>query len=191
MELKTEHGEEPTTGLKASLLLEMLPDQVQLTDAQDMGSKKLEYDTFKAKIKLTAHVQSDYPTSAHEHWRDAALRRGRERRGGRGALDVWRQPLCEIWKLTCPMYGSCWTCGGNHFSRECPKGDGGGIEGGDKNSGKAMKCVNCGGFGHRAAQCPTSVREIEYDEEEEGHGDVENVSGGWDIFSLEKGRRQQ
>ena len=74
------------------------------------------------------------------------------------------------------MYGSCWTCGGNHFSRECPKGDGGGVKGGGKNSGKAMKCYKCGGFGHRAAQCPTSVREIEYDEEEEGHGDVESVS---------------
>ena len=89
------------------------------------------------------------------------------------------------------MYGSCWTCGGNHFSRECPKGDGGGLKGGGKKSGKAMKCYNCGGFGHRAAQCPTSVREIEYDEEEEGHGDVESVSEGWDIFGLEEGRRQQ
>ena len=54
-----------------------------------------------------------------------------------------------------------------------------------------MKCLNCGGFGHRAAQCPTSVREIEYDDEEEGHGDVESVSEGWDIFGLEEGRRQQ
>ena len=80
------------------------------------------------------------------------------------------------------MYGSCWTCGGNHFSRECPKGDGNGAKGGGKNSGKAMKCFNCGGFGHRAAQCPTSVREIEYDDEEEGHGDVESVSEGWDIL---------
>ena len=94
-------------------------------------------------------------------------------------------------KLTSPMYGSCWTCGGNHFSRECPKGDGNGAKGGGKNSGKTMKCFNCGGFGHRAAQCPTSVREIEYDDEEEGHGDVESVSEGWDIFGLEEGRRQQ
>ena len=80
------------------------------------------------------------------------------------------------------------SCGGNHFSRECPKGDGNGAKGGGKNSGKAMKCFNCGGFGHHAAQCPTSVREIEYDDEEEG---VESVSEGWDIFGLEEGRRQQ
>ena len=76
-------------------------------------------------------------------------------------------------KLTSPMYGVCWTCGDNHFSRECLESDGSGEKGGGKNSGKAMKCFNCGGFGHRAAQCPTSVREIEYDDEEEEHGDVE------------------
>ena len=51
VELKKEHGEEPTTGLKASLLLEMLPDQVQLTVAQGLSSKKLDHDTLKAKIK--------------------------------------------------------------------------------------------------------------------------------------------
>ena len=62
MELKKEHGEEPTTGLKASLLLEMLPHQVQLTVAQGLRSKKLDYDTLKAKIKLMANVQSDYST---------------------------------------------------------------------------------------------------------------------------------
>ena len=62
MELKKEHGEEPTTGLKASLLLEMLPDQVQLTVAQGLSSKKLDYDTLKAKIELMASVQSDYST---------------------------------------------------------------------------------------------------------------------------------
>ena len=33
-EPKKEHGEEPTTGLKASLLLEMPPDQVRPTVVQ-------------------------------------------------------------------------------------------------------------------------------------------------------------
>ena len=45
-----------------------------------------------------------------------------------------------------------------------------------------MKWYNCSGFGHRTAQCPTSVREIEYDVEEEGHGDVESVSEGEGTF---------
>ena len=34
VELKEEHREEPTAGLKASLLLEMLPDQLQVRVAQ-------------------------------------------------------------------------------------------------------------------------------------------------------------
>ena len=49
-------------GLKASLLLEMLLDQVQLTVALDMSSKKLDYDTLQAKMKLMASVQNDYST---------------------------------------------------------------------------------------------------------------------------------
>ena len=60
--LKREHGEEPTQGLKAALLLEMVPDQVQMTLAQGMSTKKLDYDALKAKIKLMANVQQDYAT---------------------------------------------------------------------------------------------------------------------------------
>ena len=40
--LKREHGEEPTPGLKASLLPEMLPDSVQLTVAQGMPGRRLD-----------------------------------------------------------------------------------------------------------------------------------------------------
>ena len=60
--LKREHGEEPTLGLKASLVLEMLPESVQLTVAQGMSSRKLDYDLLKAKIKLMANIQMDYST---------------------------------------------------------------------------------------------------------------------------------
>ena len=74
-------------------------------------------------------------------------------------LDLRRQPLFE----------------------ELPKSDGS-VKGGGKNSGKATKCRDCGGFGHRAAQCFSSVREIEHDEEEETHGDVESVSEGLKHF---------
>ena len=90
-------------------------------------------------------------------------------------------------------YGSCWTCGGSLFSRECPKGDGGGggMKGGGKNNWKAIKCFDCRGVVHRAAHCPTSVPEVEYEEEDGGHGDVESVSEGWDIFGLEEGMRRQ
>ena len=64
--------------------------------------------------------------------------------------------------------------GTNHFSRECPKGDdGAGVKGGGKNNGKVTTCFNCGAVEHRAAPCATSVREVEYEEEEDGgKGDV-------------------
>ena len=109
VELKKEHGEEPTTGLKASLLLEMLPDQVQLTVAQGLSSKKLDFDTLKAKIKLMANVQSDYSTPQpmdtvemqcyDEDVNVEAVRsaeRKRERSIVRDMLDVWWQSLCQI-----------------------------------------------------------------------------------------------
>ena len=109
VELKKEHGEEPTTGLKASLLLEMLPDHVQLTVAQGVGSKKLEYDTLKAKIKLMANVQSDYSTpqpmdigemqccDEDVNVEAVGVQKGkRERSSVWNVLGVWRKPLCEI-----------------------------------------------------------------------------------------------
>ena len=45
VELQKEHGEEPATKLRTSLLLEILPDQVQLAVAQGLSSKKFDYDT--------------------------------------------------------------------------------------------------------------------------------------------------
>ena len=43
------------------------------------------------------------------------------------------------------------------------------------------------GSGKRAAPCPTSVREVECEEDGGEHGDVEGLS----IFGLEEGMRQQ
>ena len=66
------------------------------------------------------------------------------------------------------------------------------MKGGGKHNLRATTCFNCGGVGHRAAQRPTSVREVEHEEEEDGgHGDVVSVSEGWDIFGLEEGTRLQ
>ena len=153
--LKKEHGEEPTTGLKASLLLEMLPDHAQLTVAQGMSSKKLDYDTLKAKIKLMANVQIDYATpkpmdigetetNEGEDWVDVV---GMQKGKGKG-----------------PQLGSCWTCGGSHFARDCPKGYGKGKKGGgkgeEKGKGKGKStgpmfgsCWTCGG-NHFSRECP-------------------------------------
>ena len=38
-------------------------------------------------------------------------------------------------------FGTCWTCGGTHVARECPKGaaGGGGIKGGERSTAKANK----------------------------------------------------
>ena len=49
--LKKEHGEEPTMGLKASLVLEMLPEGAQMTILQGMDTKKLDYEALKGKLK--------------------------------------------------------------------------------------------------------------------------------------------
>ena len=58
-----------------------------------------------------------------------------------------------------PMFGSCFSCGGAHFARECPKGGGKG--------GKGTSCATCGGKGHRAEQCPSQVSAVEQGEEED------------------------
>ena len=157
--LKREHGEEPTAGLKASLLLEMLPESVQLTVAQGMSSRRLDYDSLKAKVKLMSTVQMDYSTpkpmdigEAEEHFdmyedeyvEDVGSRKGK----GKG-----------------PQFGSCWVCGGAHFSRDCAKaaGKGGkasskGSAGKSKGKGKSLgpmfgSCWTCGGA-HFASECP-------------------------------------
>ena len=187
----------------------MLPDQVQLTVAEGISSKKLEYDALKAKIKLMANVQSDYAVDIGEMQCydedvnvEAVEGAERERSSVLNVLDVWWQPLWEILSKGLQQgserfrqkrregqgqgqreadRSDVWVLldlRREPLSRECPKGERDGVKGG----GKAMKCYSCSGVGHRAAQCPTSVREIEYDEDEEGHGHVESVSEGWDIF---------
>ena len=109
VELKEEHREEPTAGLKASLLLEMLPDQVQVAVAQRLTSMKVDYDTLKAQIKLMASAHTGFLTPpARGHWNDGIPGRQRVRRGGgdaegrrgrsveRNKLDVRPEPLCEV-----------------------------------------------------------------------------------------------
>ena len=210
--LNKEHGETVPVGLKAALLMEMLPDNVQMTIAQGMA-KKIDYDSLKAKIRLMASVHTEMATpkpmdvdALHEHaecgshgggdWGEVqAVAKGKGRGSG-------------------PMFGSCWTCGGPHFSRECPqngkgaKGFGknatkGDMAGKGKGKGKFRSpmygaCWLCGGE-HFQADCPhgqmkgggkskgkgKALREVD---EEEGYEveDVGGISECWSISEVEE-----
>ena len=132
-----EHGEAPTAGLKSPLLLET--DQVQVTVAQGLSSKKMVHDTLKAKIKPMASVQTDQSTPQPVDTAGMGYRDGSEHVEAVGMPSgEGKGPSCGTsWTCggnhcarSCPkgnsqVFGSCWTCGGNHFSRECPKGDAG------------------------------------------------------------------
>ena len=83
--LEREHGEKPTEGLMASLLLEMLPDHVQLTVARGMFSRKLVYEELKAKVKRIANVQ--VTTRRRSPWTSATCGAGTARSTSRSG---WR-----------------------------------------------------------------------------------------------------
>ena len=183
-----EHGEAPTAGLKSPLLLEMPPDQVRVTVAQGLSSKKVVHDTLRAKIKLMASVQTDQSTLQPVDTGEMGYRDGSEHVEAAGMLNgEGKGPSC----------GTSWTCGGNHCARSCPKGNSqvfGSYFGlvAAKTTGGRPRASTVAGVGHRAAQRPTSVWEVKYEVKEDGgHGDVESVSEGWDICGLEKGMRLQ
>ena len=168
--LKKEHGEEPTTGLKASLLLEMLPEGAQMTVLQGMDSKKLEYEALKAKIKMMANIQTDNETP--KPMDIGEMRQDDE--------TVWEDAE-ENYDIDAIGANVCHRCGGiGHFARECgtakgkgkgqydskgkgknnfnswsDKGKGKGAYGdyGGKGGGKSRGCFNCGGD-HFARDCP-------------------------------------
>ena len=217
--LKKEHGEEPTMGLKASLLLEMLPEGAQMTILQGMDTKKLDYEALKGKIKMMANIQIDNATpkpmdigemkrDLEEAWHDfdygeeydvdevgaqschrcggighfarecgTAKGKGKDGAKGKGKSigKGWNDKgkgKGQFHELSGKSGGKgkgCFNCGGNHFARECPKGNG---------KGKGVVCYTCGGQGHRAAQCPTTIRAVEQEDEydhEEGDGKIANV----------------
>ena len=208
--LRTEHNDGPTDGLKAALLLEMVPDSVQLTVAQNMSTKG-GYQELKEQIKLMAAVQLDYCTPKpmdigetmekagenfyenSEEWGSDVGVVGARKGKGRG-----------------PMYGSCWSCGGAHYQSECPKGSGKGPkgkgkgEGQQKGKGKGMtrapmfgSCWTCGGA-HFAAECPKgggkskgkgkTLREVD-EWEDDQQEEVGSVTECWNICGLEARRR--
>ena len=216
--LRREHGEEPTTGLKASLLLEMLPDSVQLTVAQGLTGRKLDFDELKTKVRLMGSVQADMATP--KPMDIGVLQESEsEKHHDEGGWEEVGVVGKGKGKGSGPVYGSCWTCGGQHYASECPyngkgtKGTKGAAKGTNK-GGAMMKgtgkgksrgpmygsCWTCGGD-HYQSECPQlgkgkakgkgkALREI--DEEPEDHQDVGSVGECWNIFGLDTvGRRSR
>ena len=170
--LRREHGpgEEPTPGLKAALLLEMLPESVQMTVAQGIPAGKLDYDALKAKVKMMASVQMDLSTPKPMDVGELQAEYGG---GWEQDAGAWEEvEAVGKGKGRGPMFGSCWVCGGPHFAHECPqngkgaKGGKGGTKGAGRgesaNKGKGKgktrapmfgSCWTCGGA-HFQADCP-------------------------------------
>ena len=168
--LKREHGEEVPEGLKAALLMEMLPENVQMTVAQGM-SKKFDYDALKAKIRLMASVHTEMSTPQPMEV-DALQEQQFDWEHGGGEWGEVDAVAKGKGRGSGPMFGSCWTCGGPHFSNECPKNGQSekGGKGGAKSAGKGDaigkgkgkgklrtpmygSCWICGGP-HFQADCP-------------------------------------
>ena len=111
------------------------------------------------------------------------------------------------------MFGSCWTCGGQHYAHECPKGAAGGGKGGKgkskgepqmkgKGKGKSRaplygSCWICGGA-HFQTDCPAGTKGGEKGnngkakgkgksvrEVDEEHEDVGSVTECWNIFGVD------
>ena len=211
--LRAEHNDGPSEGLKAALLLEMIPDSVQLTVAQGMTMKN-GYQALKERIKLMAAVQIDYCTPKPM---DIGETEEKVVSGFRKHFEDQSEEVEAVGarKGKGPAYGSCWTCGGAHFQRECPKGWGKGLQekgkgdGWSKGKGKGKEqgpmfgsCWTCGGA-HFARDCMKgesgkgagrskgkgkSLREV--DEWEDDYGEeVGSITEGWGICGIDDQRR--
>ena len=220
--LEKEHGESPTTGLKAALLLKMLPESTHLTIVQGMDTKKLDFDALRTKVRLmmNVHVERITPKPMDidetkredgDWWQDGeyyedtdvmavgeachrcggfghyarecgtAKGKGKDQGKGTGAGKGWggkgkggSADNATKGGGKGPK-GGCFNCGGNHYARECPKG------GGKGSKGKGITCYNCGGKGHRATQCPSSVAAVE---QEEAEGEDITVDGVWRVSEV-------
>ena len=212
--LKNEHNDGPSEGLKAALLLEIIPEPVQLTVAQGLSKGSASYQTMKDQIKMMAAVQLDYCTPKPMDIGETGEKMHKD--AGEYA-EEWGEDVSAVGarkgKGRGPMYGSCWTCGGDHYQSECPKGAGKGApgkgkgEGPMKGKGKGKNrapmfgsCWTCGGA-HFAAECPKGegakgkskgkgkvLREV--DEWENDHQEeVGSVTECWNICGLDERRR--
>ena len=195
-------GEVISTNVRIGILLNCLDDTNPLKEHLVMNSSRFtKWQEIKDEVinirRTQAAFQGPQAMEVDALQKKGPSGKGKDGGGGKGAGK--------------PNFSGCWNCGAkDHLSKDCPypryagggkgagkgkgydTGKGKGKDGGKAGKGKgksSLKCFNCGGTGHTAAQCP-SARIHELAEGEQWWSD--DYSGyGYDQWWTDEHQQQE